>query len=486
MNSPDSRSIQRGPARIDLATVERLLLEHLAVESAAAVASSRAGGPEHIVAFVVPSAEADTVDGTELRRRLSMRVALVFVPTRIEVVSELPIAANGRVDWERLSHRATRRDRPIPESSGLEAEIVSLWSIALGAVVSPTDDYFELGGDFPLAIRTSNLVENFTGRRVPPSHLRTNPTAASLAAHAMASGKDPDSTAVFLTDAEGVDPLTVIAYDMDGSAFQMADLAAETGLDRVCGLDLPAMAGTAQAGRTLPEVAAKHVEDLLAIDPAGPRVVLGYSLGAILAHELACQLHDAGRPPDMVGLIDLGPVHVGFDMGRRGIRPAEAWPWRPPGTDRRPVRWAKYLRHAADLPRGARVEYLARAANLGRDWDTARAERDLRVTGRVRPTLRRPWAWYRLMEATVDHRPRRYPGDIVLFICDQTVKGNIPTDRRVSHASKLEPTLGWAPYVEGELRLWPVVGVHTDLIEPPYVAGLGLEVRRAIEGASRG
>ncbi|MCB1038853.1 MAG: hypothetical protein KDA94_04880 [Acidimicrobiales bacterium] len=466
-----------GPKRVDLALIERLLCELPEVADAAVVPAAADGGAPVAVGIVSLHPGA-TLTGPELRWHQSMRVPLAMVPRRIEVVPRLPRTEDGSLDRDAMDDLAVGAGA-VQAVGAIAGPVADLWRRQLGTTVSLDEEFDRIGGDFGLAQRTSGQIEDLTGRWYPPSVLVSHPTPRALEELVgTATGAGEASTAVLLADGRG--PTVAIAYDMDGSAFTMRDLATSLGGRRVIGLDLPTAGGRARA-RSFEELVGIGADDLIAAHDGSPLVVIGYSLGAIGAFELAVQLRRRGQEVAMVGLIDLGPVHVAFNTGRRGMRPAETWPWRPPATDPFHRRAAGYLRHAADQPRGRRLEYVARAANVGRDFDLLRAEHDLRVHGAVRPSLRRSWSWYRLVEWTVDHRLGTWDGDAVLFVCDQTVKGNVPTSAKVDFASKLEATIGWGPHIAGHLTTWPVVGVHTDLVEPPYVKGLGEEVSRAIE-----
>ena len=55
---------------------------------------------------------------------------------------------------------------------------------------------------------------------------------------------------------------------------------------------------------TLPELAAHYVAELRKVKPCGPYQLLGWSLGGVLAFEMAQQLQNAGQAVSLLALVD--------------------------------------------------------------------------------------------------------------------------------------------------------------------------------------
>ena len=91
------------------AEVELALLESSAVSDAVVVATPHPTLGEVGVAFVVPGRRGD-VDTEGLRAALRDRLSGYKIPTRIEVVAELPRTSSGKVDRRALV------DRPADET----------------------------------------------------------------------------------------------------------------------------------------------------------------------------------------------------------------------------------------------------------------------------------------------------------------------------------------------------------------------------------
>ncbi len=57
----------------------------------------------------------------------------------------------------------------------------------------------------------------------------------------------------------------------------------------------------------LEDMAAHHVDELVRFQPEGPLLLCGYCFSGVLAYEVARQLHERGREPAFLGLVDAYP-----------------------------------------------------------------------------------------------------------------------------------------------------------------------------------
>ncbi|MEV0898229.1 amino acid adenylation domain-containing protein [Actinoplanes sp. NPDC049802] len=119
--------------RIEPGEVEAVLRAHPAVDRAAVRVE---GG--RLVAWV-----RSTVSGEELRSHLSGLLPAYLVPSRIELLADLPLTATGKIDRALLARTVSS-----PPVTGTERLLASLWERQLGVTpVGRDDDFFALGGD---------------------------------------------------------------------------------------------------------------------------------------------------------------------------------------------------------------------------------------------------------------------------------------------------------------------------------------------------
>ncbi|MET8079258.1 alpha/beta fold hydrolase [Streptomyces sp. NPDC005303] len=182
------------------------------------------------------------------------------------------------------------------------------------AQVALDADYFALGGDSLGAVQLLARIHERTGVPLPLDAVLRAPTVEAMAALVRTgtlAERVPATTLVTIRGGERR-PVLVCVHPIGGTVLwyrHLADALPEgvptLGL-QARGLD-PALA----ADPDIPAMARRYIADTVAAAHAPSDVVLvGYSFGGLVAHEMACQLADAGTPPAGVLLLDT-PVAMG-------------------------------------------------------------------------------------------------------------------------------------------------------------------------------
>src|SRR5205085_697080 len=87
--------------RIELGEIEALLSEHNAVREAVVLAQDNARGDKRLVAYL--RMEDSTVTDDELREFLRRRLPEYMLPSAMIRLAELPLSANGKIDYGALT-----------------------------------------------------------------------------------------------------------------------------------------------------------------------------------------------------------------------------------------------------------------------------------------------------------------------------------------------------------------------------------------------
>ncbi|HEX7241899.1 MAG TPA: amino acid adenylation domain-containing protein, partial [Longimicrobiaceae bacterium] len=291
--------------RIELGEIETALESHPGVHRAVAVVREDAPGDRRIVAYVVPAGEA--VPAVELRAHLAGRVPEYMLPAAFVVLEELPLTGSGKTD---------RRALPAPEwvsgetylapRDALEARLAALWEELLDASpIGVRDDFFALGGHSLLAVRLLARVEQLTGTQLPVAALFAAPTVEGMAA-ALRGGeaREGSSTRVPIRTEGAARPLFFV-HAAGGNVLGYAELARHLGPGqpfhafRSWGLE----AGEVPHG-TVEEMAAEYLAELRAVQPEGPYRLGGWSMGGVVAFEMARQAEAAGDAVELLVLVD--------------------------------------------------------------------------------------------------------------------------------------------------------------------------------------
>lgn len=171
--------------RIELGEIEAVLRAYPGLRSAHALVAGL-GTAGRLAAAVVPETD-DAPDLGRLRAHLRKHLPAHMVPEPIQVVRQLPLNTNGKVDRAALAAALAGDDRPVEpaEAPGTEWEcaIADIWSELLDtAAISRNRSFFELGGDSLTATRFIERLRQRHGLSLPLRTLFLQPILRDVAA----------------------------------------------------------------------------------------------------------------------------------------------------------------------------------------------------------------------------------------------------------------------------------------------------------------
>ncbi|HEV2862461.1 MAG TPA: amino acid adenylation domain-containing protein [Pyrinomonadaceae bacterium] len=234
-------------------------------------------------------------------------------------------------------------------------------------------------------------------------------------------------------------------HPVGGGVFCYRDLARRLGDGQpFYGLQARDLAGASEPHTDVEATAAEYVEALRAVQPGGPYRLGGWSLGGVIAFEMAQQLRRRGEHVSLLALIDsLAPRAM--ELSRR-----------------------------QDV-----VEVLDELCRTGTDEQLKEAFAEARRDGFLPPEVglgdfRRWLGGCRVrIEAARDYRPSPFAGRVVLF------KTEAPEHHKPAPGEEsFDPDLGWGELAAGGLDVHPIGGEHQRVILEPHVAGLAELLKR--------
>ncbi|MFC4492559.1 amino acid adenylation domain-containing protein [Streptomyces ovatisporus] len=141
--------------RVELGEIEAALGSHPGVREAVVVAREDGAGEKRLVGYLVPGGD-EAPAPAELRDWLGRTLPGYMVPAAYQVITEVPLTANGKLDRRALPLPATTayaREAYTAPRTPLEQQIAGIWRDALGVDrVGVRDGFFELGGDSVRAV----------------------------------------------------------------------------------------------------------------------------------------------------------------------------------------------------------------------------------------------------------------------------------------------------------------------------------------------
>jgi thioesterase domain-containing protein len=257
---------------------------------------------------------------------------------------------------------------------------------------------------------------------------------------------------------EGSKAPLFLAHPGTGKVHYYLDLAQDLGRDQpVYGLQSPALVAGEPPSR-LDEIAAAYVLAVRGLQPHGPYRLGGWSLGGILAYEMAQRLRAQGEETELLVLLDShAPVVETMDeMDEAELIAALAQDFGLALTGE-----AGPLLH--ELRRHPPNEQVDRLLDLARG-------RGLLPPGLDPEQIRRHWRVVRAnVESVSTYAPRPYPGRAVLFRADDQPE-----------MVESLPALGWDQLITGALKVVAVAGNHGALLREPEALKVATEIKHLL------
>jgi thioesterase domain-containing protein/acyl carrier protein len=179
------------------------------------------------------------------------------------------------------------------------------------------DDFFALGGDSLLAVRLVALVARHLDVRLGLKAVVEAPTIAELAERIGAQVASPApaaaaSSCVVRLQRGAVTPPVFFVHGGGGHAVFYRDLARAIDPDRtMIGFESRGIDGREPPHASVEDMASHYVELVRAANPDGPYLLVGSSLGGMIAYEMARLLSVAGHTVPLCALLDTpGPSYL--------------------------------------------------------------------------------------------------------------------------------------------------------------------------------
>ena len=237
--------------------------------------------------------------------------------------------------------------------------------------------------------------------------------------------------------------------------------------------DVP-MFGMERVDGSIEERARQYLPELRKIQGDGPFVLYGWSLGAVLALQVAQLLRAEGADVGLVGLIDLAI-------------PSEDEDNTPEGRMSRIERFQTFAQKTYGVDGELAPEQLRELAEAS-DEEQFKMISDLikisgtKIPGGVLEHQRTSWIESRALQQV---QPTRYDGDVTLYLADRYHDGMIELEPR--YADRL-PNGGWDDYLSN-LEIIRIPGDHLQIIDEPRIGKIGADLTAklaAIDAAAKG
>ena len=436
--------------RIELGEVRAALGDHPAIQEAYLMVREDLPGNKNLTAYLVPAPDRK-IDISPLKDFLRDRLPGYMIPTDFMVLERLPIASGGKIDRDALPspRERKRQEAYTPPRNPTEMLLAGLFAETLKMKqVGLDDDFFELGGHSLLAVRLISRLEKKTGQSLPVTAMFEAPSVRKLARVLnLALGFSGLSSLVKIKSGRSKRPFFHIGQ-LDKHVRSFAKhLEIENPIYLI---HVQPLEENAPLFTEVEEIAGHCLEEIKKVQPQGPYLLSGYCLGGMVAYEIAQRLQAEGQEIGYLALIE------SYLPGSLRPNPEMSFSARIKSM----IRF--HLSHRPHRGLGLDMLWVAKRLTVKCwtavwDWGCSLAYLVCRRRKRTVPVCFKN-EMVALGVAQSGFRPCPYSGRVYIFKA-----------AFMGAWLKIDPSMGWGEFIEGEMKLVDVPGDHSSMYEEPHV-----------------
>ena len=439
--------------RIELGEIEAVLTRHPHVETAVVIVREDQPHNQHLVAYVVPNYAAEGMthpvatrhpsqegnlaasSSQELREFLKQKLPDYMLPSAFILLESIPLTPNGKVDRRALPApdlQLSLNANFIPPRNAIELQLSQIWTEVLHVhPIGMRDNFFDLGGHSLLAVTLTARIGQHFDRQISLAALFQSGTIEELAVMLATQPDTSISSTIIPLQPHGTKPPFFCVHPGGGTVLAYLDLAQSLDPDRpFYGLESLELSESQQLLNTVEAMAAHYIEAMQTVQPQGPYAIGGWSLGGLVAFEMAQQLHAQGQELSCLALLDTYP----FTEIETFNAAADA-------------EFIEELLARSQTPRLGGIP----AADL------TQAQRLLQL-------------FKSHIAAANQYTPQPYPGKVTLLLAEDGVA-----------ADAADPTIGWKNLARAGVEIHWLPGDHHTMVAQPHVQELAAQLQVCLD-----
>jgi len=465
--------------RVELGEIEAALLRQPGIDQAVVRPPSPDEPRQSIVAYL-KSKTGRKPDLDRIKTELARWLPGHAIPSTYVVLDEIPRSPHGKINYQALPAPDSFREiRPAEAPrDALEIQLIQMWEELLGTTgIGIHDNFFELGGHSLLAVQLMSKMDKTFQVRLPLASLFEFGTIHQISAFLRSEMPVSFASPVVSIQRHGEGAPLFFVHPAGGHVLCYYEFARSLGREHPF-YGLQAIPGGTRnseelEGPSIREMAQTYLEAVLETKPAGVPIFGGWSMGALVAFEMARLDHEKrGLLPPVFVLDQLAPRE---SMTAAVDEPAEV---------------------SRLISFGAKVSQLI-GQDLGLDGplleNKTPSERALEFLIRFKNHKLTPEdtslpefeGYLGLMlhhnRITSDYAPEPYEGQIIVI----RAEAPLPVDPRLAAAmgAPLErtPDLGWQRLSRRPVEVIHVPGNHVTMMTEPHVAIMASRILKFLE-----
>lgn len=206
-----------------------------------------------------------------------------------------------------------------PTSATIDA-LAAIWQRTLQLpAVGPDENFFDLGGDSATALELFSAIAQAFQRELPPVTIYQAPTIATLAV-LLDEGGASKFPAIVRLKAGIPDPPLFLTHGLGGTVIDFYQVVRHIDTPRsIYGLQARGIDGVDSAFDRIEDMAQYYIDAIKRVQPEGPYLLAGYSLGGLVVLEMAHRLAAKGEKIGLLVLLDAYPHVLRLSRWQRSL-----------------------------------------------------------------------------------------------------------------------------------------------------------------------
>jgi thioesterase domain-containing protein len=304
--------------RIELGEIESVIRSCPGVCECAAIVRADAADDKRLIAYFVGEVAVPA-----LREWVARRLPEYMLPSAIIVLGELPLTSNGKLDVKALpspeEERIAVKGEYVAPRNATDELLARIWREVLKVErVGIHDNFFELGGHSLLAAQLAARISKELAVELRLGVIFEAPSISQLAAHvgsALAAGAVPmpagngagiSTRPRSLVELRpGVGTPLILMHAVGGGVSSYLKLADHVPDHRpIYVMQSVGLDGGEPPITAIEHMATRYLEELRPVRPTGPYQLGGWSMGGLIAFEMARRLEATGERVEQLLLFD--------------------------------------------------------------------------------------------------------------------------------------------------------------------------------------
>jgi thioesterase domain-containing protein/acyl carrier protein len=426
-----------------------------------------------LVAYFVPVNPGSSVDIEKLKNALKAKLPDYMIPSAFVSLDEIPLTPNGKTDRRALALHdidlagSKKYIAPVTET---ERQLADIWEEILGVEqIGVLDNFFDLGGHSLLSVRLMAEIHNKFGRDLPISTLIQTPTVKEQASMLQLPTENEHRGPLISIQPKGDRTPFFCVHPVGGNVLSYMELTRQLGNHHpFYGLQSPGLNGGVHP-ESIEKMASLYIEAIRTIQRQGPYCLGGWSMGGIIAYEMAQQLQQTGEEISLIALIE--------SYTPSALKLIEDYYNKEHNLGKYGQEYLMINSFARDLFGGMIPEIQAQPnghSNYSEIYfesilEHAKKSEDPILDRMGTKQIRKLFGVYMAnTHAMNNYKPKPYKGKIVLF----NAEGD--ADEADSH----DPTMGWEKLAEDGLFIRNISANHYTILREPQVKILADGLRK--------